>query len=90
MLSLLGLLKLKKKSQINIAQNFFQGISRRNLVGPYKKFQTLVKNFKNCKSRVSEVKRIFLLRFFVFVNWIDTLNANPPSSVLAGAGAEVG
>ena len=77
MLSLLGLRKFSEFFKKIVARNFFQGISRIKLYGLYKKFPTLVKNFKNLKSRVSGFKRIFFsFFFFVFVSWIDTLNAN--------------
>ena len=45
------------------AQNFFQGISRRNFFWPYKKFPTL---FKNLKLRVSGVERIFFSFSFLY------------------------
>ena len=63
MLSLLGLRKFSKFSKQIVARNFFQGISRTKLFGLYKKFPTLVKNFKNLKSRVSGFKRIFFVFF---------------------------
>ena len=35
---------------VSCMRDFFQGISRRKLLGPYRNFLTIVKNFKKFKS----------------------------------------
>ena len=58
--------KIKKKK----ITEFFSRHFKKNFIGPYKKFPTLVKNFKNFKSRVSWVKHIFFVFLFLYPGWI--------------------
>ena len=49
-----------------LAQNFFKGISRRKVFGPYRNFPTLVKFFKKLKSRFEGQNAFFFVFLFLY------------------------